>query len=634
MNTLKLFHQPCSKPSSFLASIAIVGWALLFSGCVAQKADLARVQKDLENQIKQLNQDKQELETIISKNRKEAEELQVQQDAAMKDLFRARAEIRQELKALREADLTTLTGDLEEADFRLTKLRQDLDAQTSQSDTRFQELETHAKEQNTQLESKLSTTQDQLTSLIQQIDQDSTTRNQQFSEFQTSLSSFKDSMAGLGNQLVQETERATQANTELSNQVDQKIAEIHTTGTSTDTRLSELETLLTSLDMEMQTQKTNIQDVSGSVGQIRVALEKSGTLVGGQVANLETSLSQLETHVNTLTEKLNADTQALRTYLEQDVKTSMNAMAETMADQQRPLLTRLDSAEHQLQGLTSETQGNIAQLQDLTQSVISLKEKQEFVGGLLGERGDKFMQESGRLNERLNVVESHQTDLVQQVEANTRQTTTHLDKVNSSLGSVARALETTSSTLAGRLDNQEQHITKLSNEIQALQQVKSDIENSLSTVQTTSQVSNEMRTALQKLNNRLQELEVHQSGLVGKLDADAQATNNHLTQVNDGIQSVATALEKVDQALRSKIETQDRKLNQALTTFQSNQASSDTAEANVEHLNQLTKTLNQLRDVVNTIGTKLGGRVDQHESRLAELAKRVNLLSSRATSKK
>ena len=634
MKTPMFDQQLWSRPTFLLTGFSIVVWALLFSGCVAQKADLARVQKDLENQIKQLNQDKKELETIISKNREEAEELQVQQDAAMKDLFRARAEIRQELKALREADLTTLTGDLEEVDFRLTKLRQDLEAQSSQSDARFQDLETQSSEQGSSLETKLTATQSQLTSLIQQIDQDSETRNQQYSEFQNSLSSFKDSMAGLGSQLVQETERATQANTELSNQLDQKIADVTSSGTSTNTQLSELETQLASLETEIQTQKTNIQDVSGSVGQIREALEKSGTLVGGQVTDLETSLNQLETHVNTLTEKLNTDTQALRTYLEQDVKTSINAMADTMADQQRPLLTRLDSVEGQLQHLESEMQGNGTQLQDLTQSVISLKEKQEFVGGLLGERGDKFMQESGRLNERLNLIETHQADLTQQVEANTQQTTNHLGKVNTSLASVTQALETTSSTLATRLDNQEQQMTKVLNDIETLQQVKNDMANSLSTMQTTSQSSNEMRTALQKLNNRLQELEVHQSGLVGKLDADGQAMNNHLSQVNDGIQSVATALEKVDQALRSKIEAQDRKLNQALTAFQSNQTSSDTAEANVEHLNQLTKTLNQLRDVVNTIGTKLGGRVDQHESRLAELAKRVNLLSSRAKRKK
>ncbi len=608
------------KLHSLLAFTGIIFWALLFSGCVAQKADLARVQKDLEKQITQLNQDKAELETIIAKNREDAESLQTQQGAAMKDLFRARAEIRQELKALREADLTTLTGDIEEIDFRLKKIRQDLDAQSSQTDTRLQSLEIEIDEQGTSLDTKLTATdakliatQEQLTALIQQIDEDSQTRNKQFSEFQTSLSAFKESMSGLGNQIIQETERANQADTELSNEFNQKIDGLNATIASLDTKLGSLET-------EVQTQNTNLQEVSASVGQIRGALDESGALVGGQVTNLESSLSQLETHVNSLTEKLNADTQALRGYLEQDVKTSINSMT--------------DNLQGQLEEVDAQTQNNITYIQELTQSVRALKEKQEFVGGLLGERGDKFMQESGRLNERLNSLETYQDNLTQKMEANTQSTANHLTEVNASLSSVTQALENTSGALATRLDQQEQQLNSLTTSLQSIQEVKDDFESVLPTLQANSQTSNEMQTALQRMNTRLQELELHQSGLVGKLDADGQAMNNHLAEVNTGIQSVATALQQVDEKLRSKIDAQDRKLNQALTTVQSIQGSDETAKANLTHLNQLTQTINQLRDVVDTIGTKLGGRVDQHESRLAELAKRVNLLSSRSKRKK
>ncbi|GJL65960.1 MAG: hypothetical protein NPIRA05_09310 [Nitrospirales bacterium] len=586
--------RPLPTPYSYLVGLAVIFWALLFSGCVAQKADLARVQKDLEDQIRQLNQDKQELETIIATNREDAETLQTQQSAAMKDLFRARAEIRQELKALREADLTTLTGDIEEINFRLKNIRQDLESQTSQADDRFQALETKVDEHQTTLGSQTGSTQDQLTALIQQIDEDSQTRNQQLSDFQTSLSSFKDSMEGLGSQLVQETERASQADTELRHQLDSQF---------------------TSLDTEVQTQKTNLQDVSESVEQIRGALEQSGTLVGGQVTTMETNLKQLETHVNSLTEKLNADTQALRGYLEKDVKASLNTMNQTL--------------QRQVENLETQTHSNTGQVDELTQSVRSLKEKQEFVGGLLGERGDKFMQESGRLNERLNLMESHQSDLTQKMESNTQSVSKHLSEVNSSVASVTQALENTNTALLTRLESQEQKIHDLSKTIETIQKVKGDLETNLSTLEMTSQSSSEMRKALQKMNARLQELEVHQSGLVGKLDADGQAMNNHLAEVNAGIQSVAAALEQVDKNLRSKISAQSRKLNQTMTAFQNTQGSSEDSQANIAHLNQLTKSLNQLREVVTTIGTKLGGRVDQHESRLSELAKRVNLLSSR-----
>ncbi len=620
------------RPYSYLAGLGIIFWALLFSGCVAQKADLARVQQDLEDQIKRLNQEKQELAGIISKNRAETESFEAQQKSTMQEFRRSRAEIRQDLKALREADLTTLTGDIEEINFRLTKVRQDLEAQNSQTNSRFQTVESQIDEQVTTLtkhDSSITSNQDQLTALVQQIDQDSQAQNQQFSEFQTSLTSFKESMTSLGNQLVEETERANQADTGLRGQLDQKIDGLVTT-------VSSLESQQTTLETDIQTQKSNIQEVSTSIGQIREALEQSGTLVGGQVSTietnltkLETNLSQLETHVNSLTEKLNTDTQSLRTYLEDDVKASMNSMSERMTNQQRPLVTRLDTAQGQIQSLETQAQQDATHLQELTQSVLSLKEKQEFVGGLLGERGDKFMQESGRLSERLNLLEAHQSELTKQMGSNNQGTAKHLADVNTSLASVTQALENTSSTLATRLDDQEQKMSSLSSSLQALQQVKGEMESNVISMQSSTQATNEMRQALEKVTSRLQDLEVHQSGLVGKLDADAQTMNLHLTEVNTGITSVASAVEQVEKKLNTRIEGQDRKLNQALTVFQSSQDTSDATQANLNHLNQLTQTINQLRDVVDTIGTKLGGRVDQHESRLSQLAKRVNLLSSK-----
>ena len=622
--------QPHGKPFVWFSLIGAMSCLLLFSGCVAQKADLQRVQKDLEDQISKLNRDKQELEAIIAKNREEAESLQAQQGAAMKDLFRARAEIRQELKALREADITTLTGDIDEVNFKLTKLRQDLDAQATQTGTRFQAVETQVDEQGTQLTSQtqnMTVDEEKLSTLIQQIDEDSQTRNQQFSEFRSSLSSFKESMAGLGNQLVQETERATQAQTDFQNQVDPKIDELKAT-------LGNIESQQASLQTELQTQKTNVDEVSSSISQIRQALEQSGTLVGGQVTGLESNLKDLESHVNALTEKLNTDTQALRSYLEQDVKTSINSMTETVANQQRPLVARLDTVQDQLQGIEAQTMNNANQTQELTQSFLAMKEKQELIGGLLGERGDKLMQESGRLSERLNLLETHQADLTQKMETNTQSTGQHLAEVNTSLTSMRQALENTSAALASRLESQEQAMTEVNSTLQGIEQLKASMEANLGSIRSTTQSSNEMRQALEQINTRIQELEVHQSGLVGKLDADGQTMNSHLAEVNSGIQSVADAVKQVEGTLRSRIDEQDRKLNEAVTDFQSAQSAAETSQANLNHLNQITLTINQLRDVVDTIGTKLGGRVDQHESRLSELAKRVNLLSGRGKKKK
>ena len=110
-------------------------------------------------------------------------------------------------------------------------------------------------------------------------------------------------------------------------------------------------------------------------------------------------------------------------------------------------------------------------------------------------------------------------------------------------------------------------------------------------------------------------------------------TPSCLKEVNSGIQSVGQALENVSAKLNKRITNQEQKLNRAVTSFQSVQGSTEAAQANVQHLNDLTETVNQLRGVINTIGTKLGERVDSHEDRLGQLAKRVNRLQAKKVKK-
>ena len=145
-------------------------------------------------------------------------------------------------------------------------------------------------------------------------------------------------------------------------------------------------------------------------------------------------------------------------------------------------------------------------------------------------------------------------------------------------------------------------------------------------MQAVGQVTNQLRQTVEQMIGKIQDLEIHQSGLVGKLDSDAQTTNSHLQEVNKGITSIAQALESVSAKLNTRIDDHEQRLNRAVTSFQTVQGTAEVAQVNLRHLNELTETLNQLREVVNTIGTKLSERVDQHEDRLGQLAHRVNSL--------
>ena len=273
------------------------------------------------------------------------------------------------------------------------------------------------------------------------------------------------------------------------------------------------------------------------------------------------------------------------------------------------------------------------QVQELSQATVKLREAQAVMGSLLGKHGDEIIQQAGRLSERMNTVESHQATLAQQIESNTQKTSTHLNEVNASLTSISQNLNQTTQSLSQRLTQQEQTVATLDQTIQQFQELKGEMQGQIQQMQTANQITDQLRQNVEQINAHLQDLEIHQTEFVGKLDSDAQTTTTHLKEVNNGIQSVAQALENVSAKLNTRIANQEQQLNRAITSFQSVQGSAEAAQANVQHLNNLTETVNQLRGVINTIGTKLGERVDLHEDRLGQLAQRVNRLQGTKSKK-
>jgi chromosome segregation ATPase len=320
--------------------------------------------------------------------------------------------------------------------------------------------------------------------------------------------------------------------------------------------------------------------------------------------------------------------------LEQDVKTALARLLTEMENSQEPVLARIDSLQKDMEILGTHVQADATHVQELSQSVLKLREAQEVMGSLLGKRGDEIIQQAGRLSERMNTVESHQTALAEQLQSNTQKTSTHLAEVNASLNSISQALDQTSQSLSSRLTKQEEAVQTLNQTLQQFQQLAQTTQDHIQQMQAARQLTSQLRQTVEEISSRLQDLEIHQSGLVGKLDADAQVTNTHLQEVNSGINSVAQALENVSSKLNTRIDDQEQRLNKAMTTFQRVQNTADVSQVNLNHLNQLTETVNQLRDVVNTIGLKLGERVDQHEDRLGQLAQRVNRLQTPKPQKK
>jgi chromosome segregation ATPase len=516
---------------------------VLGTGCIAQKADLQKIHKDLDRQMTQIRTEKKELEKELVAARAaiaESRNLISAQKAEMSKMRSDLAPMNQQIKLMREEDLTSVYGQFEVAEKKISDLQKDFAAHeknfsttTGKLNTDIQTLQLTVQAQGEQQQ----LTQTQATTLVQQVDENNQALTKKMTEFQTAFGQFKETLGSLG-----------------------------------------------------------------------------------------TDVSQTQTAIGNIKTDLTTQDQALRTFLEQDVKTAMDQLVADMDARQRPVLERIDALQSDMEALGTHVQADARQVQELSHSVVQLREAQAVMGNLLGKRGDETIQQAGRLSEQMKIVESHQATLTQQLQSNTKKTSTHLTEVNASLTSISQNLDQTTQSLSQRLTQQEKTVATLNQAIQEFQQLRGETQGQIQQMQTASQITEQLRQNVEQINTRLRDMEIHQSEFVGKLDSDAQTTTTHLKEVNSGIQSVAQALENVSAKLNTRITNQEQQLNRAITSFQSVQGSAGAAQANVQHLNDLTETVNQLRGVINTIGTKLGERVDSHEDRLGQLAQRVNRL--------
>ena len=588
-----LQYFPGRRPaSSSLKRVLAYGVCSVFlTGCVAQQADLARIQKDLELQIAKIKEEKKTLGLQVEETRAQLIKMNEEAQKTRGNL----ASINQKATLLQEKDVASLYGKLEETDKSINDLRKDVTDQTDVLRSDIQSIQTtiqtHAEELQTGNTQDTTHTQ-KVDALAAQLDENNQALTANMTEFQNSLAQFKETLTSLG------------------------------------TSIGQVQNDLTAHQQEFGILQSRTDELSGSLAQVQGSLEKSGMLFSTRYEEQSGQVAELQKQVITLQDKLNADTQALRTYLEQDVKTAMAQLVNDIDKHQEPVLIRIDALQKDMETLGMHVQADATHVQDLSQTVLKLREAQEVMGSLLGKRGDEIIQQAGRLSERMNTVESHQTALTEQLQSNTQKTSRHLAEVNASLNSISQSLDQTGQSFSSRLAKQEEAVQTLNQTLQQVQQLTQSTQDQIQQMQSAGQLTDQLRQTVEQINSRLQDLEIHQSGLVGKLDSDTQVTNTHLQEVNSGIKSVAQALENVSSKLHTRIDAQEQRLNRAMTSFQQVQGTAETSQTNLTHLNQLTETVNKLRDVVNTIGTKLGERVDQHEDRLGQLAQRVNRLQS------
>ena len=579
------FSQKIRKLQTYtqrLLKMILVGVLVLsVSSCMAQQADLVRIQQEFDAKIAKIDQDKIALEATLAQANQaiqESKKVLAKQKSEVAELVRARAQFHSELRSLREENLPQLSGDLETESHRLQRLERVVD-----------DLKADLKHRITTLGENVE----------KEFDQQGKTMSKHMAGFRASLVEFKDALAGIDTRVVTESTRAMTAETNMKNDLEAQQTALQVKLDSdtnmlkqyleTDVKTSissvakTLQKMNVSLGMQLDTQgkefksqaallsdlntkvgtelaslkqqdvgaHQNLENLTKAMTQLRNGLDKVGAQLGSKVDAqahaLEQSsgrLKQLQGQYAALSKKLDADTKALRGYLDTDIRTSLQSMAQAVeagkiraTQSSKKLEDRIQKLERTINADVKPAQAQVGaqdkHVKDLNQSVLSMREVLDSMAGMLGKRSDEQMKQIVKLTAQLN--QMRQTQSAESAEENTNLQTlsSHVNKITTSVQSVVTTLDQVNTSLSSRLDDQ---VARLAEQERRL----------------------------------------------------TETANNSVSS---------------------------QRLNQELF-------------ANVQQLNQLTMALGQLKGVVNNIGVKLGKKVDEHEGQLAGLAQQVRQLQS------
>ncbi|MDT7043650.1 hypothetical protein [Candidatus Nitronereus thalassa] len=545
MGRLALFLR--RLPKMILIGVLLVS----LPSCVAQQADLVRFQQEFETKIAKLDQEKKALaSTLAQANQsiKESQAVLAQQKSEVSELVKARAQINSDLRSLREENLPKLSGELESESHRLQRLEKKVDDLVQLEKNLRAELE----KSNKARAAEIVTLRD---NVQKEFDRQGKTMSEQMAGFRTSLVEFKEALAGIDTRLVAEQARATAAETKMKN--------------------------------EVEAQQTALQ------------------------------------------EKLDSDTQTLKQYLETDVKTSIGSVAKTLKEVNADLGKQVDAQAAELKAqsallsnlntkvgtelaaLKEQNEGAKQNLASLTQSMTQFRNGLDAVSAQLGSKVDEHGQTLEQSGSRLKQIEEQYASLSKKFDAETQGLKADLKQARTQVVS------------------QDKHIQDLNQSVVSMREVLDSMAGMLG------KRSDEQLQQMGKLAAQLEQVQKAKSQNASQQDANLQALSSHVNEVTASVQSVVTALDHLKSSLSSRLDAQaaqlaeqERRITETANNSSSLQGVNQELQANVEHLNQLTSSLAQLKEVVNTIGTKLGKKVDEHENQIAGLSQRVQQLQS------
>ena len=571
---------------------------LVFSlAACAQQSDLVKVEKGLEGKISKLDQEKKALAQVLKQAKQEAKQeiadariaLEQQKAELNDEIMKARAQVKSELRSLREENLPKVVGDLET---QLHQVRKNLEKALQQEGQRVSALKDLREQREAELSNQIAALRK---NLEQALEQQGQTVKEQFTAFQGSLGQFKKALAEVNKRLTQEGKRATSAEANMRQDFDKR-------------------------------------------------LQAFGA-------------------------KLDSDTQALKTYLETEVKTAIESINVALNEGNLNLKADIDAQATRLSGINAKLGTELAglrqtdtlhgkNLEEVTLSLTQLRDVLGTTGTRLGTKLDNQGKGLGQTVKRIEQLQGQYAALAKKLDADVKGLHGYLDKdVRPSLESIAKAFgqeknrvsqefikvksnlqlveQTSASTLTQaqkQLESQAKHVQELSEAVAGMRDVLDSMAGMLGN--RTDQHMNQ----LGRLTERMGQLEKEQSAEAAKQASNTQAVSTHLNEVTASVQSVGQAFEQFKNAVSAELNEQANRLQAQAQRVSKSTASSTVTnlqqglKANVTQLNQLTKSVAQLKAVVKAMGDKLGSKVDAHESQIIAVEQALKKIKQPARS--
>ena len=439
-------------------AFCVIWLALLVTSCVAQRADLVKMEEDFKGKISKLDREKRTLAQTLEEAKENiaaSKAMLEEQKNELDELRKASARLNLDLQRRHEESQANVVSELETQAHELETQARRL----TQIDVALKKgLERGAAERSTQIDGLRKSVERTLAQRNKRV-------NKEFADFQKSLVEFKKTLAQVNKRLVQalkeEQDRATSSETTLQQDFTKQREAFHA-----------------KLDADTQTLKQYVE------------------------ASVKTTMTTVNEALKKIANRLNADVKAQAEVVERETGRISQELAK--------METALQKAERTVAANVTQTQTQVKNVQELRQAVVQMRGVLDSMGKLLGERGDEQMKQVGQTMARLDRMEQAQSSETAKQAETTQAMSTHLTEVTASVESVVQSFEEFKTAVTARLNEQAESVAssaKASDVRRLQQELKTNVKhwNELSrSIAKLKDVSNDLVT---KLGSKIDEHE-------------------------------------------------------------------------------------------------------------------------------